>query len=677
MPKAQGVSSDISDLTLRSGKGVHAVIVEIGAAVTPTPTLTRDMEASSSLSVPVYDPTLNLLELSLLSEKFDATVDGLRFRYLGASKSGKAFTISFEDQVIARLRELGGPKRAFRAKQTRANFICGLVEDLAPEVPIWCPQRHEKQPIEAAEKEAKPSQNARQSKASAEESKTNLGKGIGDTKGLNIEGVPLSASQKELANTALEIANKVGAPFTVQVALIASLITESTLGSASPQNVLQAEQEITGSGGEGAAVGTAEEEISGYLTGKPAWTGISAIEYYKAHPQATFYEIAQNVQVSGAGESTEGAANYGKFGDEARQIVEAFGGATGSELASGSTSEEVTEPYTFQVGKKETYWAAIQRLAKEVNWRAFVVAGRFFYISETELSRGQVRLAIERDPGEATPKTKGVLDVDFDFNANQPVTEVTVTALAQHWEPPPGSVVTLAGYGPASLGAGDAPPEKGTKEGIASAVKASTHEGKGRYLVTKIESPLAGDAETRQITITLTKPTQALPEKRATTKTVTTGVSPVGGTAANASGVGGYVSPVSGSEWSRSRTDMGVDFINNSASSKVFAIGNAKIIKLGAPGWPGEGGVLYQLLDGARQGQYIFCYENVLPHVQAGAQVSAGQTIATMMGTGYPWIEIGFSDANGSPLASPEYTEGMETKAGKEMAAFLDSLGAP
>jgi hypothetical protein len=53
--------------------------------------------------------------------------------------------------------------------------------------------------------------------------------------------------------------------------------------------------------------------------------------------------------------------------------------------------------------------------------------------------------------------------------------------------------------------------------------------------------------------------------------------------------------------------------------------------------------------------------------------VVAGQQIATF----YPGssIEIGWSDASGSPLASSVYTEGMVTQQGKSFLKFLHSLG--
>lgn len=497
------MEADVRDIVLRDGTGLT---VSVGGSVTTAPSLIRDMEASSVLEVPLFDPTLAILEKTILSQKFDAHIDGLRFRYIGATKSGPTVTLNFEDEVVARLRELKGPKRAFRAKQTRANFICGLVEELEPEVPIYCPQRHETQPVEAKPK------SDREEKKKAEEAKKLGGKGIGDHKGLRIKGQKPSPEQAELAEMGLRIAEEGGAPFKVMVALIAALIDETDMGAVARDNVLEGE-----GSGEGAPIGTAQEEISGFLFGKPQWTGVTAVGYYAEHPEATYYEIAQAVQKSGAGAGTKGAGNYGQFGDEARQWVEAFTGSS-----EGATSETITEPYVFQVGKKETYWGAIQRLAGEVDWRAFVVEGRFFFISEPELSRGQVQLAIEREPGKRHPQTLGIVEVDFEYDQHIAVNEATVTAMAEHWDVRPGGVVTLAGYGPASLGPGDGEPDEEAEIGLASGVKASTHEGKGRYLVSRIEVDLTGDPRAREVTVTLVKPTQPLPEKLPSTESKST-----------------------------------------------------------------------------------------------------------------------------------------------------------
>jgi murein DD-endopeptidase MepM/ murein hydrolase activator NlpD len=129
-----------------------------------------------------------------------------------------------------------------------------------------------------------------------------------------------------------------------------------------------------------------------------------------------------------------------------------------------------------------------------------------------------------------------------------------------------------------------------------------------------------------------------------------------------------YVSPFLSA--TTGRIDQGVDF---TGSGPIAAVGDAEILKTGAPGWPEGGGVLYKLLGGERAGQIVFVYEGVEATVRAGQHVSAGDQIATFVPGGS--IEMGFADANGVPLSHGEYEEGVETEAGKEMAAFLTSIG--
>jgi hypothetical protein len=500
--RVQGTGSRLADLVLHNGK---KLALEIGGGITPTPSLTRTMEGSSSITLGLYDPDLSFLRASLLAEQWDAKIDGLWFRYVAASKTGKNLSLTLEDRNVAKLRNFIGPvkvlaRRGQKNEVTLAHFIKSLVEKAVPDLDFVCPQLDVRQPIE---KKA-------QAEKANEDAKANRGKGIGDAQHLKVKGQAATEPQRKLGETAIRIADSVGAPFIVKVALIAALIDESNMGTAGLGNVLQA----LGPGG--APIGTAEEEINGFLTNKPEWTGEGAIAYHKANSGKTFYEIAQAVQASGAGKASNGAANYGLFGDEAREWVEAFDGESGD--ISGTTK---VEPKRFEVGKKETYWAAIQRLAKQVNWRAFISAGRFYFMPEPELLQGVVRLAITPklvdDPG------SGIEDVDFDFHVNKPVTEVKVTAMAHQWKPPPGSVVTIAGYGPASIGFGDAPIKKnskGQKIGLSQNVNTRTGEGRGRYLVSSIEAPLTESSDARLVTITLKKATAPLPEPRNETTTV-------------------------------------------------------------------------------------------------------------------------------------------------------------
>jgi hypothetical protein len=134
----------------------------------------------------------------------------------------------------------------------------------------------------------------------------------------------------------------------------------------------------------------------------------------------------------------------------------------------------------------------------------------------------------------------------------------------------------------------------------------------------------------------------------------------------------GYTSPFVDAV--RGRIDQGVDFVG---TGPIKAIGKARILKTGAPGWPGGGGVLYRLLDGSHAGQVIFVYEGIAPTVHAGELVLAGQQIGTFVPGSSTGIEIGFADSNGVPLSHATYHEGDVTKWGRKMAAFLSSIGTP
>ncbi len=497
--RVQGIESVVDDLTLIGKDG--SLELELGVSLTDNPKLTRTIFGASSIELEVFDPERRLLRHSLVSEQWDVELDGMHFRYPGGmTKSGDTLTLTLEDRWMALLREKKGPKRVVRGdgphQMTRAEFIKMLVEEACgKKLRFYCPRLHVVQPIDSKAK----------AKKAKQEAKENRGKGIGDVR-LTMDGAALTAAQKELGQAALEIAASFNAPFAVEVAAIEALMTESSLGSASPGNVLQALEPYT-------KIRSAEEEISGFIAGRPTWTGTTAIGYHRENPGAAPHEIAQAVQKSGAGESTDGKSNYGKFDSEARKFVEEFGGGEASEAI------QVNEPYEFVVKKKQDYWSVIKELAKEVNWRAFIVGDVFYYMPEPELLQGMVRLAIDGD-------TPGVENVDFEYDGNNPVTEIEIEARVGQWKPPPASVVTLVDHGPASIGFGDAPVKKdakGRKAGVSSNRNAKTGEGRGRYLVGVIEVPLADDPAQRTATIKAHKPTAPLPEPANATRMLSAG----------------------------------------------------------------------------------------------------------------------------------------------------------
>lgn len=518
--RVQAIDSDLTDLVLHSGK---KLALELEGTIQPTPSLKRTIEGASSIGLSVYDSDLRFLRSSLAATDWNAEIDGLWFRYVAFSGTGRPWSLTLEDREVSRIREFSGPLKVYahRGKPnevTRAEFVKRLVEEANPHLVFVCPELHVQQPV----RKVKDSTSA---KGASQESAERREAGIGAAKHLTVKGQPATNAQKELGEMAIRVAGEEQAPFRVQVALIAGLIVESVMGEAAPGNVLEA----IGAGG--AEVTNAAGEIRNFLTGGGGY-GEGAIEYFQAHPAATFYEITQAIQKSGAGAPTKGAANYGPWGDEARAWVETYAGEVGEEGGEGSKS--TPKPRTFEVKKGEDYWTAIQRLAKEVNWRAFVVGSRFYFMSEITLAQGMVRLAIDKD-------TEGIEQLEIDYHRNKPVTEVKFKALAKEWKPPPGAVVTVADYGPASIGFGDPPLARGQKRALSQHNRnAKTGEGRGRYIVTSIEAPLTEASDARRVTVTLKKPTAPLPEPAAETESVSGNPNAPADPAAGENGMGVY-----------------------------------------------------------------------------------------------------------------------------------------
>jgi hypothetical protein len=120
---------------------------------------------------------------------------------------------------------------------------------------------------------------------------------------------------------------------------------------------------------------------------------------------------------------------------------------------------------------------------------------------------------------------------------------------------------------------------------------------------------------------------------------------------------------------------MGVDYMPNHRYP-VRAIGEAKI--LGSDrhsSWPGGHFIWYELLRGDHKGDIIYVAETLKKLIPAGTKVEPGDTIAKAIpgGTG---VEMGWANKRGETRAARCYSEGMKTHSGREMARFLNELGA-
>ena len=137
-----------------------------------------------------------------------------------------------------------------------------------------------------------------------------------------------------------------------------------------------------------------------------------------------------------------------------------------------------------------------------------------------------------------------------------------------------------------------------------------------------------------------------------------------------------YINPFTDPAWGPARTDMGVDWIPRHKLA-VRAIGDAEILGSDSHSdWPGHHIIWYQLVDGTHAGDIIYVAEHLRKLAPAGKFVRAGEKIGVAL-PGYPWTEWGWATAYGSPVAYPCYKhDGEQTAAGKEMARFMQNLGA-
>lgn len=446
--------------------------VDISQAITGGE-LERTMEGASTLTLQVLDAHRVLLRSPDLQRKIDLEYDGNWWRLVKVSKSGDAVTLTFEDRDVAFLRTHTKPRKVARDKMTRAEFVRSLAREVkASHIDFYSPEVHERQPIGKAAQDAKPKRRKESDRQDRRQ------KGLMHAAGLTVKGVRATAEQRRNAQRVLDVADtlKAGPKATeaLMIAVIAeSLIKNLTGGDASSVGILQLlSMHLHGS--TSTHGGRRDIELVCRMFLRDGFTGPGgAMKLASKNPSWDAADVTATVQGN-----RDGAASYRPWIAEARKWIAAYGGPTGTDTGgvSGSVRHKRYEFTRGQAGKKEDSWTAIQRLADEVRWRAFMDNGRLYFVSEDRLITSQARYVISEDDD-------GVNWIDFDVDQGKVGAELTVSCRAGLFAVRVGSVMAVQGLGIAN----------------------------GRYLVSSVRRSLfSTDTE-----ITLKAPTPKLPEPEA------------------------------------------------------------------------------------------------------------------------------------------------------------------
>lgn len=491
--RVQGIASSLDDLVLR-GERWRANLGEdlIGG------TLLRKTSGATELTVEILDTKGKLLRSQLLAERHTLILDGLKFQLVKVSREGRLepLALTYEPYLVAQLKQIFGPHKAYRDAMTRAEFAkARWLEAVNPKLAaLMFSRTHGNGKPEQVQRGPRPKAKiqgarfispelhviqdiatAKQGKAAQDRSLEERGKGIdAGATNLTVKGVAATPAQKDAADRALRVAQTENSPRLAMVSMMLALIVESVLGKAASNWYEIEPASVSGWNGDNTDL---EAATKGFLQGyNPSEPG--AIGEARAHPSKKAYEITQDVQRSSAGDPSHGADNYGPWTKEAERWVDAY---TGGDLGEASVTR--TQRYAYTQSKDESNWRAMTRLAGEVNWRCFESANYIYFLDEESLLLSRLRLGVN----DATP---GVLDTSFDYDLGKTNTEITIEAYAKAWAAPPGAAINVDRHGP----------------------------GDGIYIVDNIESTLASERG-GVVTITAKRPTKALPEPAPSTKT--------------------------------------------------------------------------------------------------------------------------------------------------------------
>lgn len=312
--------------------------------------------------------------------------------------SAANFTLTFEDRIVAYLREHWGPKAARPGTTTRAQFIAQLVREVhaGGGIRFVCPSIGRLQPIDTSH----------DTQANANGSvgtvvltkgqhrklfaKANKRRGIGRAAAVTIKGAQATAPQIAVANELIDEADKLKAGSLATTAMLCAAIAESTMGADARtfggpyQGVLQGQPSQVDVHSPTAMAEAFQKGIKGFQGG-----GGMKLARILTDPG----EIATKVEASG-----QPAHFYGQWAGEAAALLDAYGGlASGSQGGANVPISDVSQLARGTTSDPdEDSWDCITRLAQEVSWELFTDANTLYYMDGPDLAAQEPAAYIDR-----------------------------------------------------------------------------------------------------------------------------------------------------------------------------------------------------------------------------------------------------------------------------------------
>lgn len=472
---------------INSGLDALRINNDLASARIPNITQTRiirTMEGASTIEITCEDQDLDLLSSPLLKEgKFRGQLDGLRFVYSGANFDGRLLTLKMEDEIAERMRQVFGPRRAYRDKMTRAEFILRMVRAV-PGRPIhyFIKELHKEQPVANVDM---PDEAGLAGKGASAEATSSGGGTIGKYEvpeplqpynhRYEEHTAPDYGGETLPADVIAAIAEWAGKVQGINFPGVAA--EQVSRGESGDPNTCKPGSGRPGSSGVDPGGATKGWGIIAITDPYGDSYGVDEFGGYPGmlNPLACMLVGARMYEERGWDPwyGKKCLTDPGAHFDLSKMGIENFGKVSGNAGASTTTSTEVKR-YAFVQGKDENAWDCSGRLAEEVKWARYASANVFYLAAEEDLLRGPIIATIDSD-------TPGVDNVSFEANQNLAVQTATITARTKEWAAPPGTVVELdKEFGPAE----------------------------GLYLVSTIETA----CEDEYADVTIAKPTKSLPE---------------------------------------------------------------------------------------------------------------------------------------------------------------------